>query len=233
MEKKLSITIPYEKNAIAAAAVYLNDVARELKTPSESIPPVSYEPVKLKIPPVSTPLVDTPSLGTVNPDLIDKFGVVWHPEYHTSNKSKRTDGGWRMKPGINKDKYAGYCSQFDVPPPVQNVGPTSPPVPVQNVGPTSPPVPVQDVGPTSNAGIPVREYNPITTPTSVPMPATFAELMNGLVPKKAAGLISEEQVAGVLVRYQLNSLADLNLRTDLIPQIWAELETIWRPYTHQ
>jgi len=42
---------------------------------------------------------------------VDAKGVPWSADFHTSNKSVKADGTFKMKPGTDKDDFAAYTAQ--------------------------------------------------------------------------------------------------------------------------
>ncbi len=71
---------------------------------------------------------------TVTPvsDDVDANGVKWMDEFHSSNKTKKADGTWKLKKGYNKAAYEAFLNGDTPSVPVAPVAPEpmmQPPVP--------------------------------------------------------------------------------------------------------
>ena len=53
----------------------------------------------------------------------DKRGVIWHPDFHASTKTKTTNNNWKAKKGVDKEALSMYENSFSVP---QQVTPAAP-----------------------------------------------------------------------------------------------------------
>lgn len=42
---------------------------------------------------------------------LDKFGVPWHPDFHSSTKKQTNEGRWTLRKGCNKDAAAAWARQ--------------------------------------------------------------------------------------------------------------------------
>jgi hypothetical protein len=262
-EQILSITIPYDLAVLKITKKYFEDLIDHQKfkilDTSESNVTECKTPEPLNNQELNISETKHPIL---NNQETDDFGVIWNSEFHTSNKAKKANGGWKIKPRADKDAYSTYCAQFtqvpdapmpgvpmpgvsvpDVPMPgVPVPSVPMPGIPVPGVPMPGTPVPSVPVPGVPMPGVPVPGVPmpgvpvPSAPVPGVPMPGApvpsvipknFAELMHCLIAKKTVGLVTEEDINNVLIKHDLTQLSDLNIRTDIIPFVWQDLEKIW------
>lgn len=136
--------------------------APEPPVPTPPPPPMTVTHVALvETPPDPACTIDTTTLGfgapppppVEDPD-VDAHGVRYDADIHTAKRSKNGDGGWRLKPGVDKTlverklaeqkRIAGLPVSSPVvsppPPPPAPTAPTPPPPPPPpTAAPTTPP----------------------------------------------------------------------------------------------
>ena len=43
---------------------------------------------------------------------LDAYGVPYNPAFHSDNKGRNADGGWRLRRGVDKEAASAYIAQF-------------------------------------------------------------------------------------------------------------------------
>lgn len=179
---------------------------------------------------------ETLPVANVAPGEVDSSGLPWDARIHSGKKSKTETGTWRKRKGIGDDYFKAIEAELRARGIAAiHTGPTpvAMPSPTIVAGPTPTPTPVAMPTPTPVAApAPVPTPAPMPTPVPTPAPApvassepTFQSVMFAISQGMTNGTITNEYLSLVAQRYGLaNNFGELQQRTDLVPQIWAQLQ---------
>jgi hypothetical protein len=187
--------------------------------------------------------------GAPAPEL-DKRGYPWDNRIHASNRSKKLDGAWKNKRGVDPNLVVAVEAQTKpaapstVIPPQQPTGPVSTGAPL-SVVPPPPPVPAAPISasggnspfsvpvpppppPPTGENVPTSAYTG-STPTPVvtaPQVVDFRSLMQKIQAATAANKLTTDQVNGALASVGLKpeDMAQLIGNAPLIASINAAID---------
>ena len=186
--------------------------------PSGFVPPVPPAPAQNAAVPVAAPQAPAAPVGSASGAELDSHGLPWDARIHAGSKTKKQDGSWVAKRGINdpglvarvEAELRGHSRASDNP-----FGSTAPEVIggstvlVGHAGTQAPSTPIPQ---------PPIWAAPPTPPAS---PATFMELMTRCGPMLAQGKLSQAVLTEAAQSVGLANLPLLSTRPDLVPSCWA------------
>lgn len=162
---------------------------------------------KPPVPPVPGAAAQTDE-GVASDAQFDKTGLPWDARIHSRGRSMNSDGTWRSKRGVDDATVAAVSAELRAVPGV----------------PVAPASTLADDVAIAEANWPFKEHGAVVPPP--PPVVSFPAFMGKYVPLVTAGKISQAQITEILVSHGIPSLPLLSARTDLLPTIAAQLDTI-------
>lgn len=167
--------------------------------------------------PAPAPGASVPPVGVE----LDAAGLPWDPRIHASGeggaKPKNADGKWRKKRGLNDAAFVGTV-EAELRATLAAGAPAAQ---------AQPPVPPNPVHPNVQEGALTHAAPP--QPPAMPQaaPTTFEQLM----PRITSAVLGQTLPQGALLQavtaYQLPNIPSLAQRPDLVPTIWAYLQSLY------
>lgn len=152
--------------------------------------------------PVCAPqMAAAPSVPLVPDVELDSAGMPWDPELHVSTKTKIADGTWKKKPQRSPGATA------------TPVALTAPAVPVPPAVPATPVAPVA----------PLAQAVPVMTPSEGP--TTFEQAVPLITKAMVAGKVPATALSTACTDLGLPGVAALQQKPELVPLVWAHLQT--------
>jgi hypothetical protein len=138
---------------------------------------------------------------------LDKDGLPWDARIHTSSKATNADGSWRRKRGVNEAEVTHVEGELR-----QLMGITPAPLP----------------SPTPIAAVPPPPPPPAPTPIAAVAPPAdpYIALISRASELIGAKLITKAQLDAAIIDAGGVSLALMNSRPDLIPQVLASINAL-------
>lgn len=197
----------------------------------------------------ATPAAAASTAVSAEPLEYDKAGMPWDARIHQKGKSKKRDGTWKLKKGIDQGIVEAVVRELAanrapaavpatpapaagaVPPPPAFVPPAAPvasPVPLPPAAssavpvPPPPPVPAAVELPAQSAAAPV----PVPTgaaPGGVPV-SPFRALIDKITAATTAGKITAVKVAEIVQGCGAPNLMQLNSMAHLIPEVSSRID---------
>lgn len=187
-----------------------------------ALPTVPAVPQVTSIIPASVPLPPVPPVpasdaqqdeGAPSDAQFDKTGLPWDARIHSRGRSMNANGTWRSKRGVDDATVAAVVAELRAVPGV-------------------PAATLADDVATAEAGF----VWPFTPPGAVPPPpppapaatvVSFPAFMKQYVPHiEPSGPITQAQLTAILVAHGVPNIALLSARTDLLPAVSAQLDTL-------
>lgn len=142
--------------------------------------------------------------------VTDAAGLPWDSRIHTESRALNKDGTWRVRRNTDPEYYTRIVNELRA----AMAAPSTPVSTMPEAGsdPSAPPPPVE---------------SPATAAPSAPPPPvarSFPELMQALLPKLSAGIISQAQVDAACAGVGVPNLPALNARPDLIEPFAGQLD---------
>jgi hypothetical protein len=223
-------TVSGEPTAAPALETIDLEPLRQETTAAEAFPNVDPSTIVTVTPTVATV---TPFPASVGVEL-DKNGLPWDERIHAGTKSKKADGSWKAKRGVDKDFVAQVEAELRAAMAVPT--PNEQPAPVVASPTTTPAIaPIVDAVPnvaataaatvTPQAGSPTPN---VTTPTVAVTPALHATApgittLPALMAAATGAGKTQADMQAAAVAAGLASVALLGARPDLIPTVAASL----------
>jgi hypothetical protein len=196
-------------------------------TPASSVPvPPPAAPASASPVPTAPPAAFAPSAGgSVNPAGVelDKRGIPWSSQIHSTPPTKTAEGVWRKRRGLNDDTLVARVeAELLAAQRVQAPAATVPVPPVSVAVPLPPSVAPAAPTPTPSAPPSVALAGVPTATTTGP--GSLAELLAAAAPFMQAGKLDMPRVLEACKVAGLDGLAGLQTRPDLVPSVWAEVQ---------
>lgn len=209
--------------ASAVAAPVATAPAAPSGIPVPPLAPTAPAPTPAAAAPAPTaPAAPTSPAGGVD---LDKSGLPWDVRIHAGTKTKNADGTWRQKRELDPTVKATVEAELrqllamNAAAAGNAQPPAAPPVSAPAQAPVAAPI-----APTAAAPQPSTPETPAASGAS---PSefvwTFGALAERLTPLMVNNTISQERVAEVLKRHNLNAFGQLALVPNVIPAVAAEL----------
>lgn len=181
---------------------------------------------------------------------LDSAGMPYDPRIHAKTKTKCANGTWKKGKGVDPALVAQVEAELRtamtapvIPaaiaplapvyqPPATPTAPTAPMANLDGPGDGFPAPPVATIpaavaltAPLAPAPAPPAAVLPLVQ--SVPVPTTFAELMQVVTAQQIAAKIAFPEIVAICQQHGLENLALIAARPDLIPQVYRDLEATW------
>jgi hypothetical protein len=162
---------------------------------------------------------------------VDATGLPWDQRIHAGTKTKKADGTWTARRGVEPATVAVVTAELrqlmSLPTPTPgNVPPTAgasvtPPAPPAPVMPTPPAPPAPTTAPAAHVTIPTAPAGvPPLPPTTGIDFAALAKMIGELIP---AGRLTQDQLAAITQKYGVPQFGLLFNRPDLVPAVHADI----------